>query len=494
MTAPAPGDGADGAGGADAADRRRRSRPCWASGRIVKPHGLRGDVIVSLTTNRHERVAVGSVLHADGRPAVRGGAVLGPPGSVHRDLRRGGRHRRRRGAAGHPLSAPPLEDPDALWVHDLIGSVVVDPAGAELGTVAGVEANPASDLLVLDGGGLIPLRFVTGSEPGRAGDRRHPRRPARPAVTATGGTGAGGPASGSTSSPSSPRWSTTTASASILGRARGAGRLDLRTHDIRDAAHDVHRTVDDAPFGGGAGMVLAPEPVFGASRRWPRPRRPAPAAAPAVRRRAGASTRPWPRELAGLARRVLPAVRPLRGRGPAGGRPPGATASCRSATSCWPAASWPPWWWSRPWPACCPGCSATSESADEESFAAGLLEYPQYTRPAEFRGWAVPEVLRSGDHGGWRPGGGRRSLVRTLQRRPDLIERPGRADRGGGPAAGRRTVRCACSANTATIGSLVGAGLPGVRTDGPVHGPRWGAVPRDADGGEFERPRKRRAP
>jgi 16S rRNA processing protein RimM len=65
-----------------------------------------------------------------------------------------------------PLSAPPLDDPDALWVHDLIGSVVVDAAGTELGRVRSVEANPASDLLVLEGGGLIPLRFVTGSVPG----------------------------------------------------------------------------------------------------------------------------------------------------------------------------------------------------------------------------------------------------------------------------------------------------------------------------------------
>jgi 16S rRNA processing protein RimM len=65
-----------------------------------------------------------------------------------------------------PLSAPPLDDPDALWVHDLIGSVVVDLHGTELGTVSAVHANPASDLLELSGGGLVPLRFVTGSEPG----------------------------------------------------------------------------------------------------------------------------------------------------------------------------------------------------------------------------------------------------------------------------------------------------------------------------------------
>jgi tRNA (guanine37-N1)-methyltransferase len=57
------------------------------------------------------------------------------------------------------------------------------------------------------------------------------------------------------------------ADASILGRARGRGQLDLRTHDVRDAATDAHRSVDDAPFGGGAGMVMGPEPVFGAVDR-----------------------------------------------------------------------------------------------------------------------------------------------------------------------------------------------------------------------------------
>ncbi len=64
------------------------------------------------------------------------------------------------------LYAPPLLDPDALWIHDLIGSVVEDTEGTELGTVVSVEANPASDLLVLEGGTLIPLRFVVGTVPG----------------------------------------------------------------------------------------------------------------------------------------------------------------------------------------------------------------------------------------------------------------------------------------------------------------------------------------
>jgi len=142
------------------------STPLLAVGRIVKPHGLRGDVVVSLTTNRDERVAAGSVLGtADGRQLV-----------VERSAPLRGRHivtfasvRGIEGAEelrGTELFAEPLCDPDALWVHDLIGSTVVDSAGQVLGTVDAVEANPASDLLVLSGGGLIPLRFVNGSEPG----------------------------------------------------------------------------------------------------------------------------------------------------------------------------------------------------------------------------------------------------------------------------------------------------------------------------------------
>ena len=166
MTTPVPGDGAD---GADVGQPDPDGVPAPALlgvGRIVKPHGLKGDVIVSLTTNRAERVAVGSVLYAeDGRTFAiarssphRGRYIVTLDGVNGIDAAEALRDT--------PLFAPPLEDPDALWVHDLIGSVVVDVDGTELGTVSGVEANPASDLLVLAGGGLIPLRFVTGSEPG----------------------------------------------------------------------------------------------------------------------------------------------------------------------------------------------------------------------------------------------------------------------------------------------------------------------------------------
>jgi 16S rRNA processing protein RimM len=141
-------------------------RPLLEVGRVVKAHGLRGEVLVKLLTDRRERVAPGSVLHTshqllevvESRPH-QGGFLVSFAGVVDReaadDLR------------GEMLSAPPLDDPDTLWVHELIGADVVGLDGTGYGSVVAVEANPASDLLVLDGGGLVPLRFVTDHSPGR---------------------------------------------------------------------------------------------------------------------------------------------------------------------------------------------------------------------------------------------------------------------------------------------------------------------------------------
>jgi 16S rRNA processing protein RimM len=135
-------------------------------GRVVKAHGIKGEVIVELVTDRTERVAPGSALQAgDRRFEVRestphqGRWIVQFAGVSDRNAAE-----RLRGVA---LSAEPLADPDALWVHELIGSEVVDLVGSALGRVTSVEANPASDLLVLDGGGLVPLRFVTDHQPGR---------------------------------------------------------------------------------------------------------------------------------------------------------------------------------------------------------------------------------------------------------------------------------------------------------------------------------------
>jgi tRNA (guanine37-N1)-methyltransferase len=209
------------------------------------------------------------------------------------------------------------------------------------------------------------------------------------------------------------------ASQSLVGRARQAGSLDVRVHDLRQATSDVHRSVDDAPFGGGAGMVLLPEPVFAAVERVDPPR-PLLYLSPAGRRFDQAAAA----ELAGLGAFSLLC-----------GRYEGVDERIRehlcdgelsigdvvlsggevAAMLVIEAVS-----------RLVPGVMGNEASAGDESFSDGLLEYPHYTRPAEFRGWAVPDVLRSGDHGRiarWRRA---QSLRRTLDRRPDLI-----AARGG---------------------------------------------------------------
>lgn len=132
-------------------------------GRVVKPHGLRGEVVVALVSNRPERMAAGSVLVATGRPLVVDHARPFEATGSGRWLvafEGVGSREAAEPLRGLVLSAHPLDDPDALWAHELIGARVVSAGGEELGTVEAIEANPASDLLVLAGGGLIPLRFV----------------------------------------------------------------------------------------------------------------------------------------------------------------------------------------------------------------------------------------------------------------------------------------------------------------------------------------------
>jgi 16S rRNA processing protein RimM len=145
--------------------------PLLEVGRVVKPHGLAGEVVVELVTNRVERVEPGSVLSSPGGPlSVVRSRPFEATGAGRWIVSFEGVSDREGAEAlrGFSLSARPLPSgDDALWVHELIGSSVVDLDGLELGRVTSVEANPASDLLVLEGGGLIPLRFVTASESGR---------------------------------------------------------------------------------------------------------------------------------------------------------------------------------------------------------------------------------------------------------------------------------------------------------------------------------------
>lgn len=126
---------------------------------MVRPHGLRGEVVVHLVTNRTERLEPGSVLDSDAGPlrVVRaqphgGRWVVAFAGTGSRE---GAEELR-----GQMLRATPIEDPDELWVDQLIGAQVVDRSGRPLGRIETVEANPASDLLVLDGGAMVPLSFV----------------------------------------------------------------------------------------------------------------------------------------------------------------------------------------------------------------------------------------------------------------------------------------------------------------------------------------------
>jgi 16S rRNA processing protein RimM len=132
-------------------------------GRVVKPHGLKGEVVVELTTTRQDRL----------EPGARFGdleVVRSQPFQHRWIVAFAGVSSREDADAlrGRVLEAEPIDDdPDALWVHELIGAEVLDTAGTPLGTVTAVEANPASDLLVLDGGGLVPLRFVVEHGAGR---------------------------------------------------------------------------------------------------------------------------------------------------------------------------------------------------------------------------------------------------------------------------------------------------------------------------------------
>lgn len=137
-------------------------------GRIVKAHGIRGEVIVDLTSNRpDERLAPGSILSSDrGELEVKaatphqGRWIVAFAGIPDRNAAEA--HR------GTVLSAEPLEGDDGmLWVHELIGSEVFDLSGRSYGPVEAVEANPASDLLVLSGERLVPMVFVKTQVPGR---------------------------------------------------------------------------------------------------------------------------------------------------------------------------------------------------------------------------------------------------------------------------------------------------------------------------------------
>lgn len=129
-------------------------------GRIDKPHGIRGEVVVALVTNRLERLEPGSRLRtSDGELVVVASRphqqrfIVAFEGVIDRNAAEALR--------GVELLAEPIEDPDELWVHELVGKAVVETDGRVRGVIETVQENPAADLLVLDSGALVPLNFVT---------------------------------------------------------------------------------------------------------------------------------------------------------------------------------------------------------------------------------------------------------------------------------------------------------------------------------------------
>lgn len=207
-------------------------------------------------------------------------------------------------------------------------------------------------------------------------------------------------------------------SESMLGRAQEAGLLQCRAHQLRDFTHDKHHITDDYPYGGGVGMVMKPEPIFEAveSVREGGPGELIIVVAPTGER----FTQQMAEELAGCEHLIF-----VCGRYEAidervhehlaqreisigdyvltGGELPALVVIDAVARLI-------------------PGVLGGEGAAESESFVTGLLEYPQYTRPPVFRGWAIPEILLSGHHEAIRVWRREHSLRRTLERRPDLLE------------------------------------------------------------------------
>ena len=138
-------------------------------GRVEKPHGLQGEVVVRLTSNVDGRLAPGTVLYTDPGGTRRLEILSSRPHQHRWIVRLAGDVRREDADAlrGVTLYGETPDDPEALWIHELIGARVTETDGTDRGTVVAVIDNPASDLLELEGGALVPLRFVTEHGPGR---------------------------------------------------------------------------------------------------------------------------------------------------------------------------------------------------------------------------------------------------------------------------------------------------------------------------------------
>ncbi len=204
--------------------------------------------------------------------------------------------------------------------------------------------------------------------------------------------------------------------ASIVSRAVDRGIAEIELHDLRQWGHGKHRKVDDAPFGGGAGMVMQPEPLFAAVESIPGQ---AEARTVLLTPQGRLLTQAVVDELAAVPHLLLLC-----------GHYEGVDERVREHLAD-DEISIGDYVLSGGEPAAIvlvdaivrrlPGALGSEASLDEESHTGGLLEYPQYTRPAEYRGWPIPDILLSGHHKDVQTWRRRQSLLRTARRRPDLL-------------------------------------------------------------------------
>ena len=203
---------------------------------------------------------------------------------------------------------------------------------------------------------------------------------------------------------------------SIIMRARKSGRLDLKIHQLRDWTHDRHKTVDDRPFGGGPGMLLKPEPIFEAVESLKRVGTKVILLSPAGRKFDQAIARELAQEkdlllvtghYEGFDERIRETLADdelsIGDYVLTNGALPAMVVIDAVARLL-------------------PGVLGDDESSSDESFSHGLLEYPQWTRPAEFRGLKVPDVLVSGNHAEIEKWRREQAKLRTNKQRPDLMQ------------------------------------------------------------------------
>jgi tRNA (guanine37-N1)-methyltransferase len=212
---------------------------------------------------------------------------------------------------------------------------------------------------------------------------------------------------------------------SILQRARQRGLIEVRVHNIRDYTHDRHHTTDDTPYGGGGGMVMKPEPVFEAIETVlgtsTAPAQPITVPIILLTPQGRVFTQRVAEELSRHERIALLC-----------GRYEGVDERIREHLVTDEISIGDYVLTGGELPALLiidavsrliPGVLGDPTGAEDDSHSMGLLEYPHYTRPPEFRGWKVPEVLLSGDHGKIEKWRREQALIRTFDKRPDMIEK-----------------------------------------------------------------------